>query len=130
MPHWAEEFVGRKYIPGEYDCATLAQEVLRTRFGVDLPLPASKPAVHHQVAQLDALRDELAVEINTPKEGDLVLMKCGGRLSHCGVFVVIGEVAHVLHAMRNAGQVVLHKLRELPRHNCQVASYHRPKIWL
>lgn len=127
MAHWVEKYVGRKYVPGQFDCASLIQLVLQERFNVELPLPRCAVSVHTQVKHLDALRDDLAPEVSEPREGDLVLMRCGGRLSHCGMLVLVNGHRHVLHAMRNAGQVVLHHIDALSRVNCKVISFHRAR---
>ena len=127
MSHWSERYVGRKYVPGQYDCGSLIQEVLRDQFGVAMQLPGKAQAVSCQVRQLDSLRDELAFQVTDPAEGDLVLMRAGGRCSHCGVLAIIGGARYVLHAVRSAGQVLLQPERDLATYGCRLVGYYRPR---
>ena len=50
-----------------------------------------------------------------------------GKLSHIGVYCVIGYVPWVLHAMRKAGQTVRHLLRELPLMGLNVEGFYKWK---
>ena len=57
----AQGYVGREYVPGQYDCAHLAIDVQREVFGRHISLPAPhRLGRAGQVAQIRALRDELA----------------------------------------------------------------------
>jgi len=59
-----------------------------------------------------------------PEEGDAVLMMCRGRPSHIGIYCVVNNEPCVLHAMENAGMVVLHRIRELNRVFLTVEGYY------
>lgn len=126
MTHWSADYVGQRYVPIENDCAALAVRVQREVFGRAIALPSERGAGSLGLSrQIDHLRDDYAIPTERPAEGDAVLMKCNGRLSHVGVYCRIHGVEYVLHAMKNAGQVVLHRIRELDRVNLIVQGYYR-----
>lgn len=121
--HWSDKYIGRPYVAGSYDCAALAAEVAQAEFGRAVRLPQDRPTGHFaQSAEIDALQDDYAVPVTDPQEGDPVLMKCRGRLSHIGVWCLIDGEPYILHAMRNAGHVVRHRLRDLARVNLDFAG--------
>ncbi len=129
--HWTRQYVGEPYVPGENDCAALAVRVQREVFGRDIRLPGDRrEGPFGSSAQIDALADDYAVPVDRPTEGDAVLMRCRGRLSHVGVYCEIGGVAYVLHAMQagpaaGGGSVCLHRLRDLPRYYLIAEGYYR-----
>lgn len=128
MAHWSEAYVGQPYVAGEHDCAVLAARVAREVFGRAVVLPEERDASRlGRVRQIAAGAGELAAPVETPAEGDAVLMICAGRPSHVGVFCRIGGHDYVLHAMKNAGMVVLHRLRDLDKQGLSVEGFYRWK---
>lgn len=127
MAHWSDAYLGRPYVPGTADCAQLAVDVAREVFGRTVTLPQHCLTPRAWTAQIDALQADYADPIAAPEEGQPVLMKARGWLSHVGVYTEIEGVGHVLHAMKNAGQVVRHRLRDLPRINLTVEGFYRWK---
>ncbi len=125
--HWSDAYIGRPYVVDEFDCAALAAEVARDRFGVAVCLPQRAAGLRATSQQIDELQDDFAEPIDRPQEGCPVLMRCRGRLSHVGVYCEIGGEPWVLHAMKNAGHVVRHRLRDLARVNLDVVGYFRWK---
>jgi len=122
--HWAETFVGIPY--AENDCAQFAARVQREVFGKHITLPSQRAAGYRgQSAQLVNLRDDYATPTDDPIDGDAVLMVGRGYLNHIGVFARIDSEPWVLHAMRNAGHVVLHRVRDLPRYGLTLEGYYR-----
>jgi hypothetical protein len=59
-------------------------------------------------------------------DGDAVLMK-SGSLWHVGVYILLGGAPYVLHAMKNAQQVVRHRLRDLPNQGLTVEGFYKWK---
>ena len=114
MRHWAERFVGEPYQDGANDCASFAERVQREIFQRAINLPTDRAAgVRGQSAQILNARGDYGTRTEHPQEGDAVLMRGRGRLNHLGIYCEIEGVPFVLHAMRNARQVCLHRLRDL-----------------
>lgn len=127
MAHWCEKYIGRPYVLGESDCAALYAEVSRDVFGANPPTAAdverAKSALGRSVQITDGV-EQLGRKVEQPQEGDAVLMVCRGRPSHIGVFCVVNGENSVLHAMRNAGAAVLHRIRDLSRVSLSVEGYY------
>lgn len=129
MAHWSEKYVGRPYVPGEYDCAELAMEVARVEFGMAVDMLSERAiGVREQSEQIDMMQADFAQPTDDPHDGDPVLMRCRGLLAHVGVLCVIGGERYVLHAMRNAGMVCLHPMRRLRDVNLQIEGYYKWKV--
>ena len=128
MAHWTDAYIGLPYIEGENDCAAFTARVQREVFGREIRLPSERAAgVRGWSAQIEAHRDDVARPTHSPVEGDAVLMIGRGRLCHIGTFVPIHGALWVIHAMRSAGQVVMHRIHALPRVGLEVEGYYR---WL
>jgi len=124
--HWALHYVGLPY--DQHDCAELAVRVQREQFGRTIALPTTRGTGLRGVSeQIDNLRADYAVPVLTPEEGDAVLMQSRGSINHIGVYCDIGGEPYVLHAMRNAGQTCLHRLRNLGGIGLTVEGFYR---WL
>ncbi len=122
--HWAENYVGVPY--SENDCAELCVRVQREVFGRVIRLPAGRAASVHGIShQIGSLKDNYAEPTESPADGDAVLMIGRGRLNHIGLYVMVNGVPHCLHALRGAGQVCLHRIRELPRQGLTLVGYFR-----
>ena len=127
MTHWAESYIGRPYVLGESDCARLACDVRREVFGLPVPEGADIERARSELGRFEQMSDgvaEYATPTATPHEGDVALICCRGRPSHVGVFCRVNDEDCVLHAMKNAGMVVLHRVRDLPRVNLQLEGFY------
>lgn len=126
MRHWAEFYVGLPYV--EYDCAQLCAKVQLAQFGKTLSIPTQRPEGIRGVSELISdLRDDFAVKTSYPEEGDAVLMIGRGRINHIGIACFINKQLYVLHAMRNAGMTVLHKVISLGDIGLKVEGYYKWK---
>ena len=118
MPHWSEQYIGQPYEIGSADCARLLSQVRREVFHKSAPdeieIERSQSRLG-RVGQMTELVSAYGIATEAPNEGDVVLMYCRGRPSHVGVFCVVNGEDCVLHAMENAGMVVLHRIRDLDR---------------
>lgn len=124
-PHWSAAYVGLPYERDAFDCAGLVERVLREVFGREIALPKDRaPDVPGLSMQIAERRSEFARRIDSPTDGDGVLMVGRGRVNHIGIYCRIDE-GYVLHNMRNAGQVCLHRVRELDRYALFVEGYYR-----
>lgn len=129
--HWCESYIGKEYKIGEADCARLLSNVRREVF--NLPVPSDVEVKREstrlkRVGQMTDLVATFGIKTDSPVEGDAVLMICMGRPSHIGVYCEVNNESCVLHAMENAGMVVLHKLRDLPRVFLSIEGFYTWKL--
>lgn len=127
MPHWTEKYVGQPYAVHTADCARLLSKVRQEQFNMPVPtdIEVERAASRlGRVGQMQDLVSEFGKKTENPQDGDAVLMMNRGRPSHIGVYTVINGDPCVLHAMENAGMVVLHRIRELNRVFLTVEGYY------
>lgn len=120
-------YIGEPYIKGDADCAQLVCRVRREVFRGRVPNEADAERAASRLGRAAQLGDavgEFATPTREPKDGDVVLMMCRGRPSHVGVFCVVDGERCVLHALENAGMVVLHRLRELHRVALEIEGFY------
>ena len=130
MAHWSAQFVGQPYVLGDADCAALAVQVRREVFKRPVPPAVEMERAASALGRARQMADgvlDYGVRTEYPQEGDVVLMRCRGRPSHVGVFCLVDDEPSVLHAMKNAGMAVLHRLRDLPRVNLAVEGFYQWK---
>lgn len=125
--HWSAQYIGQPYIKGEHDCADFAVRVQQEVFGRLVSLPEHERGIRAQSKQINDLQQDYATPVDQPVEGDAVLMRSRGRFSHIGIYTEIGGTPYVIHAMQNAGMVVLHKIRELKNQGLDLGGYYRWK---
>lgn len=123
--HWSQKYIGQPYSEGDHDCAGFAVRVQREVFGNPVELPGHASGVRAQTQQIDNLQNDYATPVDTPIDGDAVLMKSRGRFSHIGIYTEINATRYVVHAMKNAGGVVLHRIRELEHQGLELGGYYR-----
>lgn len=126
--HWSDKYLGRPYRIGDADCAALAVDVIETEFGGVLPDFVHEDRENTRLKRAEQLAQrsrDLIRSTDDPAEGDLVIMLCRARPSHVGIYCVIDGEPAVLHAMENAGQVVRHKIRDLPKYFLALEGYYK-----
>lgn len=123
-----QEYVGREYRAGLYDCAHLAADVQRDLFGREIALPAQHPmGTAGQRALINGMRDELAFAIEVPFSGCAALLQektLAGCLLHIGT-VALGSADEVwvLHNSAKLGSAHLHRLKDLNRWGMSLLGY-------
>lgn len=128
MAHWTDEFVGKPYKEGVYDCAHLLVDVQQNVFHRNVDIPVERDETIYALSrQIDQHKPHYAVPISEEEaqEGDVVLMLCRGRLNHIGVLAVIRGIKYVLHNVKSTGNVTLHKIKDLHRYALEVEGYYR-----
>ena len=114
-----QEYVGREYLPGRYDCAHLAADVQADLFGRRIGLPGTHPGgTAGQRRVINELRDELASEVAVPFPGCAVLLTeqtAEGELLHIGTVALRHGEPWVLHNSAKLGSAHLHRLNDLQR---------------
>lgn len=124
--HWAAKYIGMRYIEGENDCASFAERVQHEIFHRAVRLPQHRAqGVRGWSQQIETQKDAVATRTEDPQEGDAVLMIGRGRLDHIGVYTLVNGTPYVLHAMKNAGQVCLHRLRDLAAVELKVEGFYK-----
>jgi hypothetical protein len=113
--HWSDRYIGLPYTKA--DCAELCARVQREQYGREVEIPSERGAdLEANSHLLEANMLDFLELTDAPGEGDVVLMRCSGRLRHPGTLCLIGGDRYVLHALRNARQAVRHRLRDLHRY--------------
>jgi len=127
MSHWSAKYIGNPYETNTADCARLLSKVRSEQFNLPVPqdIEIERAASRlGRVGQMQDLVSEFGERTENPQEGDAVLMFCRGRPSHIGAYCIVDNEPCVLHAMENAGMVVLHRIRELDRVFLSVEGYY------
>lgn len=127
MAHWSTKYIGQPYATHTADCARLLSRVRSEQFGLPVPTDIEVDRASSRlgrVGQMTDLVSEYGEKTDAPTDGDAVLMLCRGRPSHVGVYCIVNGEPSVLHAMENAGMVVLHRIRELNRVFLTVEGYY------
>lgn len=128
--HWSDNYIGEPYVTGDADCARLIARVRQEIYGLPVPddVEVDRAASRlGRVGQMSDLVDLYGQRTDDPDEGDVVLMLCRARPSHVGVYCVVDNEPCVLHAMENAGMVVRHRLRDLPKVFLTVEGFYKWK---
>lgn len=128
--HWSTRYLGTPYQLGDADCASLVCNVRSDVFGGHVPNEAEVNRLQSALGRAGQIQDGVSsfgIKTNNPTEGDVVLMMCRARPSHVGVYCEIDGIPYVLHAMQNAGQVVLHKLSDLPKVHLTIEGFYQWK---
>lgn len=134
ITHWTGLYVGRRYVAGEFDCGELARLVQREVFGREIRLPSARDyelaggtldKFRAMAAQIERCKDDVAVRVDAPRDGDGVLLVSRGYRQHIGVHAAIAGERWVLHASDGSGQVQLQRERDLPIRGLRVEGYYR-----
>lgn len=114
--HWSDRYIGEPYIPEVADCAVLAVRVAKEVFGKDISLPVAHAAtIRAQAKQINDLKDDYAVRIEKPEDGQPVLLIGRGFSCHIGIMCWIANEWYVLHANQSFQFVTRERLRDLTR---------------
>jgi len=128
MVDWADKYVGMPYEDGVFDCTHLVGLVQQQEFDRQIPLPTDRSNTTFGLsAQIDLHKENYfkPLEEADAIDGDVIIMRCKGRLNHIGIFFRKGETKYVLHNIKNIGAVVIHKIRDLERYNIDLEGYYR-----
>jgi hypothetical protein len=107
VTHWATQYIGEPWVAHHHDCWGFFRRVQRERFGLELPeidIDACAPLVCRRTFAAHDERKQWEL-VETPQEGDGVLMGKNRRPAHVGVWIETPEPA-VLHCVEGAGVVV------------------------
>lgn len=104
--HWAAAYIGEPWVPHDNDCWSFCRRVWRERFGFVVPVVDVDPLRTLAVAHALVHHGERAnwIEVDTPEEGDAVLMAHNRHPLHVGRWVA-ADGGGVLHCDQNSGVV-------------------------
>lgn len=128
--HWSDSYIGDPYILGDADCARLIARVRKEVYELPVPSDVEVDRAASRLGRAAQMSDLVGVygqRTEEPEEGDVVLMICRSRPSHVGVYCIVDNEPCVLHAMENAGMVVRHRLRDLPKVFLTVEGFYKWK---
>lgn len=113
-----QAYVGRAYVPGQYDCADLAVDVQREVFGRAVALPSRRPGgCAGQRAAILSHRDALAVKVDVPFTGCVALFyevtDKGDHQYHVGTVCLHRGEVWVLHNSYALGGAHLHRFADM-----------------
>jgi cell wall-associated NlpC family hydrolase len=127
--HWASAYVGLPWAadgegPGSFHCWALVRHVQRERFDRDLP---AIPNPDDLLTIARSFRDHPERRrwnlVETPQEGDCVLMRQARYPVHVGVWLDV-DGGRVLHVVRDKG-VVAQSLMSLAAHGWRIEGFYR-----
>lgn len=128
MSHWSDPYVGEAYIPEIADCAVLAVRVAKEVLNKDISLPVAYAAtIRAQAKQIDDLKDDYAVRIDAPIDGQPVLLIGRGMSCHIGIMCWIAGEWYCLHANQSFQFVTRERLRDITRIHYRVDGFYK---WL
>lgn len=113
------------------DCADLAMLVQREVFGRDVAFAGKRPrplTAADQDAAIASYTAQLADPVDAPRDGDIVLMREGGKTmaGHVGTFFFLNYAPYVLHtAAWMQGGSSLHRLQDIGGFGLTVMGYYR-----
>lgn len=125
-----EALVGIPYDARHMDCADLAMLAQAQVFGRTVMLPGRRPRplrAPEQDAAIAAYADQLAAPVETPQDGDAVLMReiGSGRAGHIGTYFFLNYTPYVLHTNALLGASVLHRLQDLSATGLTIEGFYR-----
>ena len=125
MTHWAQKYIGGKYVIGESDCWAFFRRLQSEQWGRQIPdVPIDIESARSIVDELERERSDLSrwSPVSEPRDGDAVLLGRGRRPIHIGTYVDIDESGGVLHALEGIGVVYT------PWHRLDASGW--PRHWI
>ena len=106
MSHWSEKYIGEPWVSTENDCWAFVRRVWLEQF--QLSVPAVDVDAHSQLACVRAFSSHEEIsnwkQVDTPCDGDGVLIGKNRRPSHVGIYVSIGS-GRILHCVQGVGVI-------------------------
>lgn len=119
-----ERYTEIPYCEQTMDCADFVVLVQRELFGREVTLPNGRPRGTRGQAVLGDLSRPYGVRTDAPGDGDLVLMREGGRAAHVGIYFHLAHEGWVLHSNERNGCSVLHRVRDLPDYGAPIEGFY------
>lgn len=111
MSHWATRYIGKSWCygaqgPDAYDCWNFVCEVQRTEYGINMPLidyGQDQRLASFHMRENPELHNWNKIE--SPIEGDIVMMARAKIPAHIGVWIVANGKQGILHCLQGVGVV-------------------------
>lgn len=126
--HYANKYIGKPWVQGEYDCWGLVKDVYANEFGIEAIGTVTKPYNLRDTIELFSLNSNWYAnwqKVENPQDGDAVLMRQGKNPCHVGVWCEI-DGGGVLHNIEKAG-VVFQDLNAIKTSGYSIVGFYRYK---
>ena len=125
MQHWAEKYIGKPWINGEYDCWGLVREVYKNELGVELSSIVTDATSLREVLcefQKSTNYNKLSSD-NKLLDKHITVLTQNKYPCHVGIYADI-DGGGVLHNMQGVG-VIFQKLPDLKMNGWQILEIYR-----
>lgn len=111
--HWSSKYVYTSY--DKLNCAELVEKVQKKEFGREFKFPQSNGNIFTESKRIKEEFKKFVIDTKAEniEDGDLVLMNALHEMAHVGVLCMISHKMYVLHSLKSAGCVCLHRLTDL-----------------
>jgi cell wall-associated NlpC family hydrolase len=110
LPEWAERYTGIDY--EEMNCWQLVMRIYATEFGL---------AIGDKEQQAQHMMDKFWQQVESPREGDVVLFKNNENERHVGV--ILGVNGYMIHNQRGSNSCIESYYNSLWKH--RVVGFYR-----
>lgn len=123
--HWTRKYISRPY--SELNCAELVELVIKEQLGIKFTFPQSNGNIFYESARIrEHFLDYVEPEKTTkPENCSLVVMHANRRMCHVGLFVKYGGASYVLHSLKSAGSVCLHRIEDLNYYGLVLEGFYK-----
>jgi cell wall-associated NlpC family hydrolase len=129
--HWAVPLIGKPWEAGQqgpdaFDCWGLLAWVYKQQYSILLPrISVAEGDLRSQIKAFRAHPEHRHwQQVDTPKEGDALLLRQSRHPIHVGIWIVTEGEAGVLHALQGAG-VVFQTLNSLKLSGWSIEGVYR-----
>lgn len=126
--HWTDTYIQNGFYDSDTsNCGHLIERVQKEVFNrdVDFVVPKETDSYEHIKEEINKQRDKCE-QVDTPQEGDLVLLNNHGEAVHIGIVWFHGRKQYILHAMDRKKSVANTDIEALKRFGMSVEGYYRP----
>lgn len=123
--HWTRKYISTPY--SKLNCAELVEAVLKEEVAINFKFPQSNGNIFYESARIkEHFKDYVDTSpVKEPIEYDLVVMNAHRRMCHVGIYVNFCEEGYVLHSLKSAGSVCLHKIEDLNYYGLVLQGFYR-----
>jgi cell wall-associated NlpC family hydrolase len=124
--HWATRYLGDEWVAGSHDCWGFVRRVYQEQYGIEVPVVAVDALNLRAKIQAFNAHPERGhwLPVDTPQEGDAVLMSLNQQPGHVGIWLA-ADGGGVLHCVQHQG-VIFSGAASLRSHGWNTLGfYHR-----
>jgi len=105
MTHWAAAYIGTPWDAASQHCWAFVRRVWAERFSLQVPEVQIDAESPYAARRAFGRGQDGWQQVDTPREGDGVLMAKGARICHVGIWITPDPTPGVLHAIEHAGVI-------------------------